>query len=125
MSKDELFFTKQQFEELRKEITDIFENDEVLNKMYNITRTTYETSKKYNWEIRLSVREDWRNAGGLDGSEKIQIITKLFSKVKNFIENDERNFDFKNLYSRGGGLSFEFIFQPIAARAIQLLNRDK
>lgn len=67
---------------------------------------------------------DWRKFKKVKPEKEIELISKMLDSVKNFINNEEKNFTLVNMHS-GKGISFDFIFQPTSERVKKLLTRNQ
>lgn len=115
-------FTKEEFEDLRNEISAIFSDE--LGKYFNFTRSTYDWSSKHNFLIQVYVKSNWRRQDKLKPEETIRLLKEMFDSVSNFINDEEKDFSFINVDSKGS-FSFSFTFQPTTERVKRLLARGQ
>ena len=114
-------FTKEEFNELREEISNIFSDE--LGEYFHFSRSTYEWSSKHDFIIHVNVKSNWRRHDKLKPEETIRLLKEMFDSVNEFINDEEKNFTFIDMDSKSG-FAFTFTFQPTSERVKKLLVKD-
>jgi len=114
--------TNKEFEVLRDDILKTFHSIDIIKDNFKIKRSTYNWSSKHNWII--NVEAYFINPHSKDKTPiiKINAIKTLLDTAYSFINNDERNFEFVDIYGMTGQFSFTFQFQPKKERIKHLLK---
>lgn len=112
-------FTKEEFNELRDEISNIFSDE--LGEYFKFTRSTYDWSSKHDFIIHVNVGPN-REYRKLKPEDKIRLLKDMFDSLSKFITDEKKNFTFINLDSKKYA-SFCFTFQPTSERVKKLLTR--
>lgn len=115
-------FTEEEFNELRDEISNIFSDE--LGEYFKFKRSTYKWSSEHDFIINLDVTSNWRKFRELKPEKKIRLMSGMLESVKDFINNEEKNFTFISMHS-SQGFSFGFVFQPTSERVKKLLTRKQ
>ena len=113
-------FTREEFEELRDEISNIFSDE--LGEYFHFTRSSYHWSSQHDFIIHINVKANWREFRSLRPEDKIRLLKDMFDSVSSFINDEEKNFTFINVDSKQG-LAYCFTFQPTSERVKKLLTR--
>lgn len=117
----DIFYTEDEFNSLRDEIVSIY-SENVL-KCFSIRKSTYKWSSKHNFIIRISTYSNFREYDKLSPIEKINILKEIIDSTVNFIENNNRNFCFLQIYN-SSNFNYEFTFQPMVLKAKSLLEKN-
>lgn len=121
---EDLYFTEEEFKQLRKDILNVFESNGLTEK-FAIQKSSYKWASQNNFRIRIEARADWRAFSRIGPMEKIQTMKNLFDTAVSFAENSSRDFTFIDVESKKSPFNYTFTFQPTVIRAKELLSGEK
>lgn len=115
------FYTKEEFNQIRADVLEFFNDDEI-NETFRLRKSTYDWSSKHGWRFNIEFHSNWRAWEDDNPKEMIRIVKKLFDMAQQFVEEDGRSFTMIK-FLNSGNFNFEFSFKPTIIRAKELLEK--
>lgn len=117
------YMSEKEFNTLRDIIVEIFSNKS-FSPYYNIKKSTYKWSSKYNFRINIECTSKSSMKYTVSNPiDKIKIIKDLMDTAIEFVESSKEELHFIGFSNTSGEFNFIFSFQPVALLAKTLLEK--
>lgn len=116
------FMSEKEFNNLRDKIVEIFSNKS-FSPYYNIKKSTYKWSSKYNFRINIECTSKSRISYTTTPHERIGMLKDLMDTAMEFVQASKEELHFIGFTNTSGEFNFIFSFQPTALLAKTLLEK--